>query len=397
MRKCCICGGKLLNDRCVECGMIMPPEGRYTMPEERDKERYRRGAGSEAHAGRLPTVKEAAASGSEKRGSTAPLRPASGARKAQNRKLSLLPVLFVLAVAVLSSGFLKSGLKSLIHTAIDLSSSSTVTPEHSISAEYEPESSYDFLYGYSGSSLPEIDGSPHPDEFAGLIPGESPVPADGEHWSATLSGGVYYIGNQIPAGIYTIEPQDAASPDYYLDYTQMDPAHQLYDYALFADITDTGNTNTVTRMDEVLLCDGACVVFSGSGALTFTTDNAQTADLRPAQQNTLSQSVTLTLEPSRKKTYTVGRDIPAGTYDLILRSGCAFLDYEAADTGTQPFYSLYLANNNYAISRFSNLLLQDGDVLSLEALEDYETGESLSLELLPSGTVYDLPAQWRRD
>lgn len=37
MQKCSLCGGKVVNGRCEECGMPIPPEDRYTLRSEREK------------------------------------------------------------------------------------------------------------------------------------------------------------------------------------------------------------------------------------------------------------------------------------------------------------------------------------------------------------------------
>ena len=34
MQKCSLCGGKVVNGRCEECGMPIPPENRYTLRSE---------------------------------------------------------------------------------------------------------------------------------------------------------------------------------------------------------------------------------------------------------------------------------------------------------------------------------------------------------------------------
>ena len=37
MQKCSLCGGKVVNGRCEECGMPIPPEDRYTLRSEKEK------------------------------------------------------------------------------------------------------------------------------------------------------------------------------------------------------------------------------------------------------------------------------------------------------------------------------------------------------------------------
>ena len=39
MQKCSLCGGKVVNGRCEDCGMPIPPENRYTLRSETNRAR----------------------------------------------------------------------------------------------------------------------------------------------------------------------------------------------------------------------------------------------------------------------------------------------------------------------------------------------------------------------
>ena len=45
MQKCSLCGGKVVNGRCEDCGMPIPPENRYTLRSETNRARNTNGKG----------------------------------------------------------------------------------------------------------------------------------------------------------------------------------------------------------------------------------------------------------------------------------------------------------------------------------------------------------------
>lgn len=76
-------------------------------------------------------------------------------------------------------------------------------------------------------------------------------------------------------------------------------------------------------MEDVRLYDGAHVMIGEDVVLAFHTENGQTGQMQ-SEDNPLS--VTYTLQPEKK--YTVGKEIPAGVYDVSGTKDWAVMEYE---------------------------------------------------------------------
>ena len=59
MQKCSLCGGKVVNGRCEDCGLPIPPENRYTLRSETNRARNTDGEGLLHRTGQTPQRKPA--------------------------------------------------------------------------------------------------------------------------------------------------------------------------------------------------------------------------------------------------------------------------------------------------------------------------------------------------
>lgn len=187
------------------------------------------------------------------------------------------------------------------------------------------------------------------------------LPADGESVSFELTSGDYVVGVHIPEGNY----QADVSYDY--DTVQVDDwdsGFYLYEYA--------GRTDG-DYLDDLRLYNGAIVHISSQTTITLYSDNAQTENIL-YENNPLAGQEPLVV----KKDLTVGPDLPAGVYDLILVSGEGSVDVDIyTEYGeSMETKNLYLGENCTDGKEYKNLVLPKNAQITLD--------DNMELRLTPS-------------
>lgn len=190
------------------------------------------------------------------------------------------------------------------------------------------------------------------------------LPADGESVSFELTSGDYVVGVHIPEGNY----QADVSYDY--DTVQVDDwdsGFYLYEYA--------GRTDG-DYLDDLRLYNGAIVHISSQTTITLYSDNAQTENIL-YENNPLAGQEPLVV----KKDLTVGPDLPAGVYDLILVSGEGSVDVDIyTEYGeSMETKNLYLGENCTDGKEYKNLVLPKNAQITLD--------DNMELRLTPSEKV----------
>ena len=185
--------------------------------------------------------------------------------------------------------------------------------------------------------------------------------ADGESVSFELTSGDYVVGVHIPEGNY----QADVSYDY--DTVQVDDwdsGFYLYEYA--------GRTDG-DYLDDLRLYNGAIVHISSQTTITLYSDNAQTENIL-YENNPLAGQEPLVV----KKDLTVGPDLPAGVYDLILVSGEGSVDVDIyTEYGeSMETKNLYLGENCTDGKEYKNLVLPKNAQITLD--------DNMELRLTPS-------------
>lgn len=160
----------------------------------------------------------------------------------------------------------------------------------------------------------------------------------GETYDLDLTSGEYVVGVHLPEGNYSASLTQGTG---YMNVTDDENGIYLYQSFGYEEEYDE-----VTEMDDIRLFDGAIVDFSGDGILSLHTDTAQTQDMS-WEENPLTESVQL----STGGTYVAGENFPEGVYDIT------------ASEWTTVEYSLYLGDiyDDEELNYWQNSLWFSGD------------------------------------
>ena len=376
MEKCSLCGGKIVNHRCVDCGMPYPDKPHYTLRSETAHTHTVNGEEVlhrvRTAAGKQPVYSCDAEDEQDRidlEGARphlhAPARPVNTpeyqsrqSRPPRDRRrggwlvtliifgLALLPLLFNLAGR---AAYSLTGLGgNSYYMEADSQAEEALTPE-----------------------APAID-------MTGVNPYEGldwGLPATGQTYGCQLEPGYYTIGKQLPEGVYTITPDDGSS----LTMLHDDEAHDRWYQTTMLSCPENGRPELV--LTNVQLAAGGTLWVEGSGTLTLETDNAQLDTQAQPEGNTAVEAYELRAWGDDTIFYTVGHEIPAGTYDVNWSQGIGCLGCD-----TQSSYHLtYYGTANSGTTTFHNLPLSEGDTLTLECY----SGEDCILWLSPSPEVYE--------
>ena len=184
----------------------------------------------------------------------------------------------------------------------------------------------------------------------------------GEVYDTELGYGEYVVGTDIPEGTYEVTLQSG-----YGSFQTDDPDNSIYLYGYFSE-NASDEDEDITEMEDVRLYEGAHVMIGEDVVLAFHTENGQTGQMQ-SEDNPLS--VTYTLQPEKK--YTVGKEIPAGVYDVSGTKDWAGMEYEIYlgelydeeyDSLNYQNYSIMVeAGNENAI--YKNAVLTEGTEITV--------------------------------
>lgn len=184
----------------------------------------------------------------------------------------------------------------------------------------------------------------------------------GEVYDTELGYGEYVVGTDIPEGTYEVTLQSG-----YGSFQTDDPDNSIYLYGYFSE-NASDEDEDITEMEDVRLYEGAHVMIGEDVVLAFHTENGQTGQMQ-SEDNPLS--VTYTLQPEKK--YTVGKEIPAGVYDVSGTKDWAVMEYEIYlgelydeeyDSLNYQNYSIMVeAGNENAI--YKNAVLTEGTEITV--------------------------------
>lgn len=275
-RKCNLCGGKLVNNRCELCGLDNTVYDR-----DNPHMQYRNKSGSErpvssASSGNVKTPRKVSAppagagTGTARTfasGMQTPLHPPTSfqSKKKGNKIAKIVILLFIILVIFIP---LCISLAEVINDRM----------------------SYDFSFS--------DDSDPY--EYV-----TREIPSDGENCEMLLGNGCYQIGAQIPEGTYSIELA-AGSGSISLD----DSENIIYEFLSFGHDEDY---DEITSIDDFRLYNGAELTVNSGVLLKFTSSNAQPL-IYEATVNPVSETFVL----EEGTTYTTGESrIPEGMYDIM--------------------------------------------------------------------------------
>ena len=184
------------------------------------------------------------------------------------------------------------------------------------------------------------------------------IPEEGETYSIELSPGIYVGGYNLPEGNYRVESHDNSG---ILELN--DPINSIY---ITTDLYDD------SYAEDLRIYNNAVLRINDGMNVTLVTDNAQPM-ISEGYANVNTESFELNGD------YIVGRDFPAGVYDLKVIEGDGQFVYE------YNFYDSVMQNYIWVgeyedESEYLNVVLQNG-------MSVYT--EDVSVRIVPSQIIYN--------
>ena len=368
MQKCSLCGGRVVNGRCEECGMPIPPEHTYTLRgesahyhrvngedvlhrvrptgnrpkvdgyDEEERTAHVHESGSDRHAAPRPTVR------------TARVEHHIEAPSRRSRSANVAWLIIVVALFLILPM-----LQVLLQREIGSSVSEPV-PEFSEEQAIEADSNaYDDLRGT--------------------------VPAAGADWDGDLTAGLYTVGQDLPEGTYTIQCAESnTSIDLHI-------VSDEYRVEIYEDLSSNGYDAIDSERDDVSLPAGTVLFLTGNGTLYFHSSNAQ-VDALPTETapNPLVGDAAYTLSDSDESLYLlVGEDIESGVYDVTCTAGTGYFSFVLPMENTRTMYcSAWLYGDPDYVDTLRHITLTEDTEVTLSNYSDMD----FTVTLTPSETVY---------
>ena len=368
MQKCSLCGGRVVNGRCEECGLPIPPEHTYTLRGE--SAHYHRVNGEDVlhrvrPAGNRPKVEgyddeERTAhvheSGTDRHNAPRPVVRTARVEhhiEAPSRRRRSANVAWLIIVVALF--LILPMLQVLLQREIGSSVSEPV-PEFSEEQAIEADSNaYDDLRGT--------------------------VPAAGADWDGSLTAGLYTVGQDLPEGTYTIQCTEGnTSIDLHI-------VSDAYGVEIYEDLSSNGYDAIDSERDDVPLPAGTVLFLTGNGTLYFHSSNAQ-VDALPTETtpNPLVGDTAYTLGDSDESLYLlVGEDIEPGVYDVTCTAGTGYFSFVLPMENTRTMYcSAWLYGDPDYVDTLRHITLTEDTEVTLSNYSDMD----FTVALTPSETVY---------
>ena len=357
-KKCSLCGGDLVNNRCTFCGLdnsIYDRErsirrsisSQSESPPDRDLDYQPQASGGNQRTAPRPEPKTA----SQKPKTVYPKRQttySSAARTvASGRRRRGLAVWIIIIAVILIAAL--PALTDIVSNILGNGFSTVTDTFTSDSVSYNmDDTGYDDDYIWDDSDY-------DPYSFA-----TREIPSSGDAYETVLGNGIYRVGVHIPEGVYRAELVEGTG--------------------------GIGEYDQVTEEEDIRLYNGADLSIDSGVILRFTTENAQPLT-QEIKENPLSEPVSL-----EAGTYTSGDGIvPEGIYDItalstaeddygyssvILTYPNGFSEYLWVDS---PDYAPL--SDEYTDTGVKNIVIPDGTEVSVE----YG-----SIILTPSEGYYDV-------
>ena len=186
------------------------------------------------------------------------------------------------------------------------------------------------------------------------------MPDDGEVYEADLTAGIYKGGVHIPQGTYTLTCNGGSGR-----VELIDSKNNIWTQYYFGD--DYEDSQEEVSGFEVF--PGCYVVVEDTLELHMMAENAQ-MDLTGISNPLIESKVV-------SDKFTVGKDVPAGVYDVKCVEGLGIFDYDVTvSAGYESYMGMLIGNEESGFPQeLKNIVLIDGTEVDLEGL---------TVELTPS-------------
>lgn len=350
MQKCSLCGGRVINGRCEDCGLPIPPERRDTLRGE--SAHYHRVNDEDVLHRVRPRGSRPKVDGYDEEERTAHLHDSGTDRHEAPRAVVRTAKRTGTAAwsLITAALFLLPALYLLLQR-------STVTPV--------PEPEEQVTEAYSNAY----------DDLRGT------VPAAGADWDGSLTAGLYTVGQDLPEGTYTIQCAEGnTSIDLHI-------VSDAYGVEIYEDLSTNGYDAIDSERDDVPLPAGTVLFLSGNGTLYFHSSNAQ-VDALPTETapNPLVSDAAYTLSDSDESLYLlVGEDIEPGVYDATCTAGTGYFSFVLPMENTRTMYcSAWLYGDPDYVDTLRHITLTEDTEVTLSNYSDMD----FTVTLTPSETVY---------
>lgn len=354
--RCFLCGGRVANGVCTECGM----------PQRQHAENYNLNK-SDCDGKPLTHVHDDCSYRTEKdhrqptyaeRQRKKEYRKASGSRAGKQTGMIVL----IVVIVVLIAGSVASSVgKSMIEDKLFVSDRF----DNDFDLDWGQES--EEVYGPL-----TLDDSEYVDAIYD-------IPESGVSYEAYLAAGNYQAGCQIPEGTYKLVVIYGCG-----EITVENDEQGIY----ISEWLDYEEAQGYSEIDHLKLYQGSQIQVSGGVELRLLTENAQSQKMAEDVPNELTESVMVDGGP-----LLAGKDFPAGVYDIYGVDGFGVVDlYRDADDDMEWEYDyidsqlLQSSDDADTNGRMEDYALKISNVELNEGV--YIDADDMSLELIPSETVF---------
>ena len=285
-KKCSLCGGSLVNNRCTLCGLDNSVYDRKTSVRQNASQQD----------GHLPAMQPVSRThpAREKQHADSKTEYRAAAQKQQTVYPKRQAAYSTVSRPAVSGSKNRAWAVWIIIIAVIIFAAIPALTD--IGSTFLEDGSYsedDYTYDYS-------------DDYSDYDPYGSvtrEIPAAGETYSTVLGNGIYRVGVHIPEGIYRAELLEGSGMIQIID-----DENSIYYNVFFGTETDY---DQVPEEGDIRLYNGAALNVDSRVILRFTTENAQPLT-QTIEENPLSDPVSL-----EAGTYISGDEtIPEGIYDI---------------------------------------------------------------------------------
>lgn len=315
-KRCYLCGGKLSDGRCIECGLdnLKSERKSYRLNSSSyEKKMHSPGSVSDANSEKARAGRSAAAQKKQDERNEG-LAKARVEREAdltksyedRKKKTDQAAAGYIVHNAgrspqkgtLRNTGYTKQKLGGISKNNMTKLTGVIITLVIAVGSLVTEYISKNDLSSSEIESVPVEEQDPY--EFV-----QRELSTEGVDYEVILLPGEYQAGVHIPEGNYQVILEEGSG-----NVSVDDIENSIY---LWQAIGTNEEHDEVEQWDDVRIYSGAVIEVTGNLQVQLKTDCAQSSAMPSMQENPLTQNITLT----KGKEVTAGEDFPAGVYDIV--------------------------------------------------------------------------------